>query len=64
MNLIKSVARQVLAGRPRHVAGQPLSLASLLPPPGERAHEANPQKATKWGRSAREFGQPATGSIG
>jgi hypothetical protein len=27
-NLIKSVTRQVLAGRPSHVASRPLSLAS------------------------------------
>jgi hypothetical protein len=53
---------QVLAGRPSHVATEssfhrlPAS-DSLLPPPRERAREANPGEVAKWGRPAREFGK-------
>jgi hypothetical protein len=59
-DLIKLVTRQLLAGWPSHVAEWPPSPASnsLLPPPEERAREANLQVAAKWGRPAREFGQP------
>jgi hypothetical protein len=62
--LIKLVIHQELAGRPSHVVGRPLSSAStdfqLQIQSGERAHEANPLEAAKWGRLAREFGRSAT----
>jgi hypothetical protein len=32
----------------------------LLPTLGERAYEANPSEAIKWGQSTREFCLPAT----
>jgi hypothetical protein len=62
-DLIKSVIRQVLAGRPSHVAGQPWGAASTNSRPRVPFHHLlesiTTKEATKWGWLVREFGRLA-----
>jgi hypothetical protein len=58
-DLVKSVTHQVVIGWASHMVGATgsglhrlLASDSLLPPLGECHHEADPQEAVKWARSA------------